>query len=573
MTDGQIVIAVPAASPLEVAPERALLVAAPGPKGPQGATGATGPAGPTGATGPKGDTGATGATGQKGDTGDMGPQGPPGIGVNGHVATYADLPASPVEGAAYVVDADGLMYVYAAGWPAEGEGYPFRGPQGIQGATGPKGDTGDTGPQGEQGPKGDKGDQGDQGPEGPQGIQGTPGVSMDIEGTVSTYADLPASPTPGDAYVVAADGKLYFYDGVAWPADGAGVPFVGPQGPTGATGATGDTGPQGEQGEQGPKGDPGTTDWDALTNVPAYVAAGDTQADARSVIGAGTSDLTIGTTSGTACEGNDSRLSNTRTPTDGSVTLAKLSATGTKDSTTFLRGDNTFAKPPGGGLIGPFGSLPAAGISGRQYYCTDTGLLLLDNGTSWDRINGGPLTYFTAPPSSGLTTTAMGSDTFSADKDARLLAMAASGSAWRVEYRTLSPTSNYTATAYVEVPEPGANAVIAGLVILDSSGTKLIAFGPGNNSSFGVFVFGATALNGINSTRGSATSLVTCPNWYRIRDDGTNNNFEYSINGVDWVTVLTESRSGFLTPAYIGWGGVNTSGGARKARIRSFKLT
>src|SRR5210317_275 len=33
---------------------------------------------------------------------------------------------------------------------------------------------------------------------------------------------------------------------------------------------------------------------------------------------------------------------------DGSVSLAKLSATGTKDATTFLRGDNTFAEPGGG---------------------------------------------------------------------------------------------------------------------------------------------------------------------------------------------------------------------------------
>jgi hypothetical protein len=31
------------------------------------------------------------------------------------------------------------------------------------------------------------------------------------------------------------------------------------------------------------------------------------------------------------------------TPTDATVSLAKLSATGTKDATTFLRGDNTFA--------------------------------------------------------------------------------------------------------------------------------------------------------------------------------------------------------------------------------------
>ena len=34
--------------------------------------------------------------------------------------------------------------------------------------------------------------------------------------------------------------------------------------------------------------------------------------------------------------------------TDSTVTLAKLSATGTKDATTFLRGDNTFAEAGGG---------------------------------------------------------------------------------------------------------------------------------------------------------------------------------------------------------------------------------
>jgi hypothetical protein len=35
---------------------------------------------------------------------------------------------------------------------------------------------------------------------------------------------------------------------------------------------------------------------------------------------------------------------------DGSIALGKLSATGTKDATTFLRGDNTFNAPPLGGI-------------------------------------------------------------------------------------------------------------------------------------------------------------------------------------------------------------------------------
>ena len=37
-------------------------------------------------------------------------------------------------------------------------------------------------------------------------------------------------------------------------------------------------------------------------------------------------------------------------PSDNTVSLAKLTATGTKDATTFLRGDNTFAEPAAGGI-------------------------------------------------------------------------------------------------------------------------------------------------------------------------------------------------------------------------------
>ena len=38
------------------------------------------------------------------------------------------------------------------------------------------------------------------------------------------------------------------------------------------------------------------------------------------------------------------------TPADGTVSLDKLSASGTKDATTFLRGDNSFQEVPAGGI-------------------------------------------------------------------------------------------------------------------------------------------------------------------------------------------------------------------------------
>lgn len=77
-------------------------------------------------------------------------------------------------------------------------------------------------------PKGDKGDKGD------------PGAGLVITGTVATYADLPSNLGPSDAgkaYFVQADGKLYVWTGTAWPADGQGSQFEGPQGPAGQDGA------------------------------------------------------------------------------------------------------------------------------------------------------------------------------------------------------------------------------------------------------------------------------------------------------------------------------------------------
>jgi len=45
-----------------------------------------------------------------------------------------------------------------------------------------------------------------------------------------------------------------------------------------------------------------------------------------------------------------SQLTGTITPSDNTVSLAKLTATGTKDATTFLRGDNSFQEVPAGGI-------------------------------------------------------------------------------------------------------------------------------------------------------------------------------------------------------------------------------
>lgn len=147
---------------------------------------------------------------------------------------------------------------------------------------GPVGSTGATGPAGSVGPAGASGAQG---PQGAGGIQGEPGISLDINGTVATYSALPTG-APGEAYIVAADGLLYFHDGTGFPADGAGVPFVGPQGPVGAQGVQGDPGDVGEAGPAGNDGAPGARGslWFTGAGVPSGISgsmAGDLYLDTQ----------------------------------------------------------------------------------------------------------------------------------------------------------------------------------------------------------------------------------------------------------------------------------------------------
>ena len=157
---------------------------------------------------------------------------------------------------------------------------------------------------------------GPQGPQGPVGPAGADGAGIEIAGSAPTYAALPTGLGPadaGDGYLVEADGKLYIWNGTAWPADGAGVEFRGPQGPAGADGAQGatgaqgikgDTGAAGAKGDKGDKGDPGDTGATGATGAAGADGARGTKwftgSGAPSTIaGAAAGDLYLDTTDGT----------------------------------------------------------------------------------------------------------------------------------------------------------------------------------------------------------------------------------------------------------------------------------
>ena len=256
-----------------------------GPAGPQGETGPAGPQGNPGIQGPQGIPGAkgdqgipgangqTGATGPQGLTGATGPKGDQGLpGNNG---------ATGAQGAPGPTGATGATGATGPKGDKGDQGLPgnngVAGPTGLQGATGATGATGAKGNTGEQGLQGPAGAQGNKGDTGAQG------VSVTLQGTKATIADLPAQPVDwntfaGHAWIVTTgdgnthqDGALWFWNlstgqwndigKIVGPQGNQGIQGIqgvqGPAGSNGQTGATGATGPQGEPGATGPKGDTG----------------------------------------------------------------------------------------------------------------------------------------------------------------------------------------------------------------------------------------------------------------------------------------------------------------------------
>ena len=248
--------------------------------GSTGATGATGPQGPTGATGPAGATG---------------PQGPAGLSIrelditNGDlIVTFTDsslINVGNIIGPTGATGATGPQGATGAQGPV--------GPSGAQGDTGPAGPTGPTGPSGADGVDGSQGLTGPAGATGPQGLtgpagaQGAPGakgdkgdtgdqgVSVTLQGTKATIADLPAQPVDwntfaGHGWIVTTgdgnthvNGALWFWNLTTGEWNDIG-PIVGPQGDQGPQGETGSTGAQGPAGADG---DPGLNGADGATGA------------------------------------------------------------------------------------------------------------------------------------------------------------------------------------------------------------------------------------------------------------------------------------------------------------------
>ena len=237
---------------------------------------------------------------------------------------------------------------------------------------------------------------------------------------------------------------------------------------------------------------------------------------------------------------------------------------------------NTAAKT----LAGTYASRPAASSSnsGANYFCTDTDKLYRSDGTTWTLIRmggwGGHLPL--GSPAAGTGTTTLGPATFTSDRDDRVLtAPSVTGPQWWVEYQALSPTTNYTVTAYLTQNLPTANYLLGGLFVRNSASGKMISFGPAFSSQLllAAYKVDTETSGGPPSYATTSMTPASMPNWYRIRDDGTNRYYEYSYDGWSWYKLTSTLRTDYITPDQFGFGADYQAPGTLTLRCRSLKVT
>jgi hypothetical protein len=216
-----------------------------------------------------------------------------------------------------------------------------------------------------------------------------------------------------------------------------------------------------------------------------------------------------------------------------------------------------WAAPSSGGIAtGTYASLPAAGNAGAVYIPTDSFYTLLrDNGASWDHyINGRLVT----PPDNSLFSdfNMSGASVITTNGGAVLTLPAAASTQFRG--RTKTKTAPYTITAaFLPLVYPASFARI-GLFFTD--GTKTAVFGVAYHTS----VTGNIALVSskfTNSTTISADYSLSAHQtfgtlvWLRIADDSTNRICSFSSDGINFIPFHTVTRTDFLTPTSVGFGG------------------
>jgi hypothetical protein len=228
------------------------------------------------------------------------------------------------------------------------------------------------------------------------------------------------------------------------------------------------------------------------------------------------------------------------------------------NTTTFLRGDATWATPAGGGATigtGTEAARPTAGTAGNLYLPSDGSTLERDTGSAW--APWGPIYPFTAPPTTGWTWVNQKTSTQAASVDTThgglyLRGGPDSADAWSMYLQTI-PATPYTLTVFYQPLIFVVNYMAAGLVLRDSAGTGFITFMQiANNGGRTIDIDHGTGT--AVSVQDLTVGTFVPANWFRITDNGTTRAYLTSADGQHWEQMYSQAHATPYTPNQIGIG-------------------
>jgi hypothetical protein len=200
-------------------------------------------------------------------------------------------------------------------------------------------------------------------------------------------------------------------------------------------------------------------------------------------------------------------------------------------------------------------NLPAQGQSNRLYIPTDGNCMFFDDGSVWRKQIGSSLFDLNQNYAS-FSWYNQGSATVTLRNDGLRMQSPASGNgsgdSARIYARAVPATPYTFTTAYVASFMP-QNYMNGGLCYYDTGTGRYINFGLAYAASPVIDVSYWNSVNSFASEGIRRSNMFGMRIWLKLEDNGTTRYYHYSLNGIDWVTLLSESNSTWITPTHVGY--------------------
>lgn len=201
--------------------------------------------------------------------------------------------------------------------------------------------------------------------------------------------------------------------------------------------------------------------------------------------------------------------------------------------------------------FGPRASRPTAPRKGTRYIPTDYGLESIYDGSNWQHISGGRIV--TPPVVSNFTWVNQGSAT-AVDRDGIVMQTPdSSGDQLRMLVAS-TPGSSYTFRTTVRGYVGTSNFYGFGIVVRDSASGKVITYMTKQDNSITADRWNSSSsyLNAVTALSSNLGSDRMSELHLGIQRDATNRLYQFSVNGYDWVTLISTANTDHITEDQVG---------------------